>query len=619
MIIYTKQGQRKTLQDLAAYDGGVYVFPFYGDETYTDPFDSSVWNWEGVTNSVDEILGVSQGGTSLVITNSVADCEALDGSFYWDDTNGYLYVHWVNSVGDWSVAKEENRYSEIVFGYASGYSDITSNVYDGQYYQPIITSIGGLDVRVDPTKLGLISFDESSLTLADEENNFANANKEDIVGVPVWIYYTDEDKTTLDNEDRIFTGFLNGLKHDRSSVTFDIIQSRLFENKPVCANKIELSEFSDAGNQEGKLKPVAWGGIRRGKVVLTNESALTTPSSGSATFLLADPELDSLRAITKIYDEEDNEVTIDSFDLTACTATITKAAGVSVSTLRKYKWEGEGYDIDGTYNNGLDIMKDAFLKLAGIPFIDSTYDVGQWNAQTTDNQQDIGASLQTDKGFVEELIEPIMTSLQGVVQTLGDGRISFFSRNIAVDPSEAINNYDQFADPTIDESTKELVSEILVEYSRDFVEKEPLQIIYSDDSVTSRYGIDRRDPISPVKTLLVNEAEAIAIAEEIAETSTDPQRIIGTTKKNVNKEIRLFDIVSVDTGELGEEKIEYGEVLNISPDYIGKRQTYTIRIVPDYEAPIILEGFVHSNGLNESSGHGVGVDGHGIYEVRRSY
>ncbi|MCP3678986.1 MAG: hypothetical protein GY782_01295, partial [Gammaproteobacteria bacterium] len=206
-----------------------------------------------------------------------------------------------------------------------------------------------------------------------------------------------------------------------------------------------------------------------------NSGTLTTSGSGSAVLLLADPALASLRAITKIYDKEDNEITIDSFDLASCTATITKAAGVSVSDLKKYKWQGEGYDISGTYNNGLDIIKDAFLKIARIPFLDSTYDQGQWNAQTIANNEAIGISIQSDKGFIEELVEPIMTSTQGVLQTLGDGRITYFSRDVDVDLSEEIDISVQVSDPTIEESTKELVSEIVVEYSRDFVEKESLQ------------------------------------------------------------------------------------------------------------------------------------------------
>jgi len=617
MIVYTKQGQRELLPNLAAYSGGVYVFPFFGNETYTDPFDSSVWHWEGVTNDIDEILGVSQVGTPLLSVVSVSDCIASKGSFFWDDINGVLCVHWYNSIGDWSVAKQENRYSKISVGYSSGYSSFTNNVYDGQYYKPIIIGLTGLNVSVDPTKLGLISFDSSSITLADQENNFADVNTENIVGVPIWIYYTDEQETQLKDEDRIFTGFLNGIKHNRDSVTFEIVQSRFFENKPACRNTITIEEFNDAGNSEGKLKPVAWGDIRRGKLVLVNEDALTTSSSGSAIFLLADPEIGALRAISKIYDDEDNEITIDSFDLNSCTATITKAAGISVSNLKKYKWGGEGYNISGDYNNGLDIIKDAFLKIANVPFSNSTYDIVQWNDQTSLNNEPIGISVQSDKGFLEEITEPIMTSLQGVVQTIGDGRISFFSRNVDADPSEDIKNYNQVSDPIIEESTKELVSEILVEYSPDFVAKEPLQTVVRYSEVPSRFGIDTRDPISPVKTVLINESDAIATANEIAETSTTPERIVTTEKTTVNKEINIFNIVSIDTGEYGRESTEYGEVLSINPDYISKRQSYKCRIIPGYTPPIEIEGFAHSDGLNISTGHG--IDGHGIYKVIRSY
>ena len=65
MIIVTKQGEKRDLPYMQAFEGGVYSFTFHGDETYTDPFDGSVWNWENTDNDLEEVIGVINGTQNL--------------------------------------------------------------------------------------------------------------------------------------------------------------------------------------------------------------------------------------------------------------------------------------------------------------------------------------------------------------------------------------------------------------------------------------------------------------------------------------------------------------------------------------------------------------------------
>jgi len=592
MILLTKQGRQIDVPRLHAFKSGVWSFQFYGDTTYTDPFDSSVWNWENVNNDLLEVLGVTYNGRPLTPTLSLADCTALQGSFYWDDTNGYLYVNWPASWGDWAIGRDITSYSELYAGYASGYSKTSKNYFDGLFYEPILTGMSGLAKKADLTKLGLISFGESSFTLTNEGGRFDKYSDTEAIGTAAQFFYIEHEAITIDTTDQIFTGTQYGYKNDRSKIQINVIENSLYQNKPVCQNTVTLAEYPDAGDRKGKFLPVAWGKMDKGILIPVNAGALETSSSGTATLLLADPAHGPLTAVTAIYNDEGDTVSILSTDLNACTVTVTKPADVAPSALDGYTWEGQGYTLTGTYNNGLDIIRDAFFKLAGIPFIESTFDRGQWIRETLDNTESIGISIQSDKGFIEELVEPITTSLQGIVDILGDGRISYRTRDDSAPVSYTVEQYQQTNEPALDEKADEIVSEVLIQYAPNFKdpENEYKSFTYIDErsKVIKDYGLDRREPLSPVETVLTDEGDAEALAVKLMDTSNQGETRPAVQKARIKKDLAVFDIIGLDVGRYNVADYLYGEVLNIEPDYIGNREKYIIRAIDGADANILL-------------------------------
>jgi hypothetical protein len=590
MIIVTKQGDRSSIPYLFSYYGAVFIFPFFMSSTYIDPFDGSSWTWEGYDYSIDEILGViDDDGNTLFNVLSVSDCAALEGSFYWNDENGYLYVHWFDSVNDFIIDRDIAVMSKIIAGYASGYNAVTQNVFDEVYYKPIIVGLSGLSKKVDPIELGLIAFSGSSFTISDYKGDFDDIPEEAAVGLPVWFYRIEDTDIELTNDKRIFTGYLNGTEHDRSNIKFNIIETRLYENKPVCRNTITVAEFPDCGDNADKLKPVAFGTIRRGLMVCTNIGIKTSPYPDPMvlTFLVADPAHYAVREISAVYDEYGNEFPIDSVNLAACTVTITSADYTgTVEEFAEFEfgdwtWSGKGYDIDGTYNNGLDIIRAAFLKLANVPYLASTYDQTQWAAQRIAHPEKCGISIQSDKGFIEEIIEPITVSLYGVVDILGDGRISFRSRDISNPVSDTIYAVDQMKEPAIRIDTEKLVSELVVEYAPDFAnDKNNLQFVYTDDSdeVIGRYGVNRREPLSPIQTVLFEESAAEDLAEKLMSVHSSPDKQITVDSLRIINQ-QLFDIIGIDIGRHNQEELVYGELLSFEPDYLNQNEKITIRLI----------------------------------------
>lgn len=609
LIIYTKKGNRTELLDLFAVGEGLWAFEFYGDLTYTDPFDNSVWNWVGYDNSVDEVLAVIYNGIFFTRTISRADCIIQEPSFYWDDTNGILYLHWFNFGGDYYFSRSLSNASQIGFGFANGYGKITNNVFDTVFYNPSITNLSGFTKKADLIKLGLVTFEDSFFALSDQANLRYQESDTETVGLPLWMFLATEDDTELTDDKRVFTGIYNGYDHDRESIPYKIIEQRLFDNKPVCPNSISASDYPNVGDLEGDLIPVAFGQIRRGRMLLTNRDSLTEASSGTATFLVADPSILPVLAINNVYDAVGEVQSITGTNLTACTVDVTKPAGVSPGDLKDWTFEGQGYDIDGTYNNGLDIIRAAYKFFANVQYIDSTFETIKWNSETAINTQPVGLSISSDKGFVEEIIEPISVSLQGIVEPLGDGRITWSRRDISSIPTadiSIIKAYDELELPDINVDTNDVVSELLITYSPNFKTDESLSYLYTDDKteVVNNYLIDRREPLSPVETVLVNESDVIDLAIELMETSAAPTRKILTQSVDLLLNTRFFQIVGIDTGTFGNENIEYGELLTVDPDYNEFTQAVEIRVIPGY-TPLTYEqgdGFSDQETSYESSG-----------------
>lgn len=587
LIIYTKRGNRTELRDLFPDSEGLWCFEYYGDTSFVDPHDSSVWEWVGYDNGVDEVLVVIYNGIFFIRTISRADCLAQELSFYWDDTNGILYLHWYNFGDDYYFDRALSNASEVIPGFANGYGKNTNNVFDGVFYRPDIVGLGGFSKKADLIKLGLVTFEDSNFALTDQANERFKESALDTVGLPLWVYLVTEDDIELTDDKRVFTGIYNGYEHGRDSIGYNIIEQRLFDNKPVCPNVINSTDFPNVGDLEGEFIPVAFGQIRRGIMLLTNKDSLTSGASGTATFLVSDPALGAVLAISNVYDAAGEVQTITATNLTACTVDVTKPAGVSPGDLKEWTWGGQGYYIDGTYNNGLDIIRAAYNLFANVQYLVSTFDTTKWATETTNNPQAVGLSISSEKGFVEEIIEPITTSLQGIVETTGDGRITWSSRDLTAKPTLTIPTIKaQYQDelPGVNLDSQDTVSEIQVLYSPNFKADDFLSYLYDAQKteVVVNYLINKREPISPLKTVLVNESDAQALAIEIMETSAAPIRKIVVNTTELLTDLRFFDIIGIDTGTFNNVNIEYGEVLGISPNYDEFTQTIEVRIVPGY-------------------------------------
>lgn len=590
MITILTFSKNENLPYLIAYQKGVYVFKFTGDLTYTDSM-GVVWTWQGVSAQAPAVVGIRTSGIALVPADSIAECESTEGSFV--QSGGVLYVHWAGSKGDWVLDRSETVRQNSALTAADSFDPATGNMWGGQFYAPVLNSVSGVQLTADPLKLGLLGEVTISLDLDNSQGQFDFIDDTLARGSVTQISMINEGEDDITQAVRTFTGYSSGLKLTNKNLQIEAIEQRFFQNAEVCQHYLTTAEFANLSDDlVGKRKPVALGDIRMGIAVPVNASGVDRADSAAITFLLSDPALGPLRAISKLWDNNGSELTGFSVNLTACTATWTKPANIDVD-LKKFRWTGQGHNLGlGAYNNGVDIMRYAFQTFAQVASVSTTFDYQSWLDVAAANPQPVGVSIWGDRGVTEEIIEPICSSLQVLVFTLGNGQLTIRGRDILKAARKYVNAQEFITTPTVDYDTSGFVNQISVQYAPDFVDtKKILEVTNATykSQIIRDYGNLTVSRISPIKTVLFAEADATALASEIMQTSKRPDKVVGISVAGFSwvTDLVPFDILDLplqrNANAEGPDDIRRVEVLSVKIDSDRQLAQITGRIVGAYQ------------------------------------
>jgi hypothetical protein len=589
MITLLAFSKNQQMQYMLAYQEGVYTFRFTGDLTYTDAL-SNVWTWAGVANQAPQIAGIRVEGVPLVQTANITECKAFAASYFYDGTT--LYVHWPASAGDWALNRSATVRQDSSLLAADSFDPITGNFWGGQFYSPVLNSVSGVQLTADPLKLGLLGEIDVSFDLDNSQGQFDFIDDTLARGSVCQVSMIPEGEADITQAKRTFTGYSSGLKLSNKTLQIQAIEQRFFQNAEVCINLLTVADFANLDDDlVGKRKPVALGDIRQGIAVPVNSKGVDRADTGSITFLLSDPALGPLRAVSKLWDNNGSELTGFSVNLTACTVAWTKPANIDVD-LKKFRWTGQGHNLGfGAYNNGVDIMRYAFQTFAQVANVSTTFDDQAWIDTAAANPQAVGLSMWSDKGITEEIIEPVCTSLQVLVFTLGNGQLTIRGRDILQDAVRYVDAREYVTPVSVNYDTRGFMNSLTVQYAPDFVDNKKIIDVtnstYKADIIRD-YGNLTTSRVSPIKTVLYAEADAIALAEEIMQTSKRPDKVVSVTVAGFKwvPDLVPFDILDLplqrDANNEGPDDIRRVEVLSVKID--SDRQTAEIqgRIVGSY-------------------------------------
>jgi hypothetical protein len=573
VITIASISKEEQILSLIAYEKNVFTFRFTGDQTYTDDQGANFY-WAGVLDEAPVITAVRFGTEQYTEVTTIQDCIDNEGTFFYDSPD--LYVHHLDNAHD--IAKiSDARFVQQRSIFASyGFDRMAKGYYDKTYYNPGILNVSGLSISADPLKLGLISFGSGSITLLNADGEYDDLEDEDVSGNNIEFFTVPGGQGTTDDANIIFEGIVNGADKTESGFSFNIEEKRFFYDAPVCPNVSDITDYPDIDNRfEGKPLPVAFGDVRRAPVLAVNTEGVKKSDSATVELLLADPALGEIRQVDAIYDDDDNEITSFSFNSATNIVTHSKPSGTPVN-FSKWSWRGQGYDIDGTYNNGLDIMRFCLTKIAGLSYVAGVFNIDSWDAAAVNNTQAIGIASNSSRGITTEIIQPITVSLQSYVLSDNTGQLSFFNRNTDANFSLIVEQEDLFGSVDTAIDSENIVSGLRVEYAPSFVDDQALQvenIVYREQVIES-FGIDRYEPLSPVKSVLVNDNDAIALSEEVLETSIAPERRVNFTIAYNGQTILPFEMLAVDVGRYGDNDYKAIEVLSTNVNV----QNYTIQI-----------------------------------------
>jgi len=299
-----------------------------------------------IYDTTEEIVAVKIDGSSLTERSSASDCETLPGSFFFDSQNGKLYV----SASSGSV------YGKSVVAIAKLYVSSKEKDLAGRYYDPRLTGIPRLSMRIEKTFGGVGQISIGSLKLAnldgayDAREGYLWANADTKISLLIG-YDTRTEEAAYGDFESLGTWGVDRWSNSDKVFSLDLREkkSRLETEIPVeVFNKTTYSSMAD--DDVGQPIPRAYGEVFGARPILIN--------SGTKTFKVANHAIKSFDEIRLLIDEA---WTTSSF------TTTDEASGEFTCSA----WV-EGYEVavdfkgrkndDGTLmDNAADVVEDLLL------------------------------------------------------------------------------------------------------------------------------------------------------------------------------------------------------------------------------------------------------------------
>jgi len=190
--------------------------------------------------------------------------------------------------------------------------------------------------------------------------------------------------------------------------------------------------------------------------------------------------------------------------------------------------------------NGLDIISDILENYENVTFNSTNYDTVEWNNEKV-NVKDMGVWI--GKGNLMssvDVIELICTSENGIFDVLADGKFTFRKYNADRIPEFEIFEDELLDDPAIIYDTEEFLSSVKIEFSNDWLNKDP-QIYTNSDFEAEVFGRYRNYAERTIETALTSSTDAAILSDSVMELSKFVFPSLKLTTKTQNVGMRILD------------------------------------------------------------------------------
>jgi hypothetical protein len=470
-------------------------------------------------NQRKKVESVRAGGTDLSEQLTLADCRSNSASFYWDESNQFLYVHFPNT-------DPPSAFSNIAIGAALGWSlgldETNDNTYSDIYYPPRLKSVPSFSKDRDSLFFGILTYGGGNVQIANEDGELDDFADLDLFGQPARIYLTTEGGVLTEAE-QLFEGTVGTVTNDFATLTIQLRDKRdsFARSIPTTA----ISNFDD--DNDGQLKPVAWGSIRQAPAYRT----------AASTWVFADTTYNAVSASGFQAYYDGNTITTGGA-VTDGTFTYTLGAGETPDKVTV------DFEVTG-FATGLDILEDIFDNYLNITYNSSNYNQTEWENAKTDAK--VSAVYAAEATSIRDIIEQITTDNQGVLDIQDDGRITFRIFDIDNPAVKQIQNHED------GEKNTEVIGGINTTYDvTEFLSS--AEVAYDKNQSTGFYKLERdtsheTEVVSRYNeyrnkrfdTGLTSSADALALAQSIMDRSAEIVPVIEFTTFLDNYDLRILD------------------------------------------------------------------------------
>ena len=276
------------------YSPGVYCKCLY-EKDVTEIIDF-YGNSASITfqfSNYQTITSVKVEKISYDMASSLEDCKQIEGSFYFDYSTQFFYVHFINN----SRQLNKEMLVGAVFGYSKQNNTVTDNVYQSSYYDPRVMSFPNIKKEISGNFYGRIKYPSANIKFNNLDGHFDEWREKNLYNTSARLMFA-EDPTSYSDFSQIYSGFIADDSSSWDSFEVDLADERKKLEQPVATNLINLTEFPSA--PEGSIdkpKPVVYGKVIYRKCICVDDSA-------TAKFIFADTLYNPVESLEGVYIDE---------------------------------------------------------------------------------------------------------------------------------------------------------------------------------------------------------------------------------------------------------------------------------------------------------------------------
>ena len=318
--------------------------------------------------------------TNYSAKDSLADCLLDDQSYYWDQDNQILYIHYNHDH------RIDTNSLNFGYGISIGLTDDKLRYFENRPFMPFLVDFPQIEVSVDKFNYDQMSFIVDTITM-DNRTGFFNQFKDTpIYGNKVLIKTGEEGDEYADLTERAVY-FVDDYNFSATNFTLDIQDVRKTASAQVPNKILSVADYPNLGDTAiGKTIPFAYtpsaGFTRDVPGLLVNEAALDGTIKPDFVFL--EVLVGAVDADIEVFVKDADDVWVEQTsgvtpNWSTGVITVNGAETLSGSTYSAFPVKANVRGVDNTYAS--DIIKDMNERFLGFNYDTSNYFTDEWEQE----------------------------------------------------------------------------------------------------------------------------------------------------------------------------------------------------------------------------------------------